>query len=524
MPPTTQPLTASTDSKGDAAQAKIATPVAAVAPVPPAGDQVGALATTADPRSIRSVAARRDGPSPLQKLRRHARAENDDPETVTIFFLTGPFKGKSLKIGRDLGLISTDVSDETGAEWTSRDNTNIRPGSTFSKLKDQTFTVATVMWDHGEDIAHLTENLKNMLVVGSDSGGEKAGTAIPSLLYLRIGSIKAKPVFCTTISTKYSEPFAGERGHRQAEITMSFTLQGGVDSENADGYPLTSTPLTDYLNSTTDDQRRKQGVQAIAKELFAPCLGEVGGRQVQDLIQNDKLSNKAAILALDNNTLVQSAVGGYIPPDVLQDPQVREKLRLALAESMAASENGVGGVGGRSTRAFAQSLLTGDFSRLPPNLVKQAEVARAAYEVMFAEISKGGVLKEDSSIFTDAALRRRLKDFGSCGLQMRSVRSDLVQADGTEDAATLKVINEYLAGKPSDQEVRDRFGLSTESQVRLLKNGVPYGSKNEFILHAARRGASLPGHVIWANYVKFVKKPAPETVPPGSAPTTTPAF
>ena len=461
-------------------------------------EQVGAVDTPTS-RSVGALPVRRMGPSPLRELRRHARA-TEDPEPVSITFLTGDYKGQTLKIGKDLGLITTQMSDETGAEWKSREEPNIRSGHSFVSLEEYIFTVKVTMWDHGEDIQHLSENLKVMMMVGSGRGEGDSGSPSPPFLFLRVGSRQAKPVYCSKVSTELTEPFVGTKGFRQADITMTFVLEGGVDTENATGYPLTATPLIDYLQSTTDRERQEQGRQEVVDLLLAPCLGEDGSRQLDELIRDDRLNRPEDVAQLDDNTLVQAVVAGIVPKQVREDPAFRERFRNALASVMASSTNGIGAVDGESPRTFARAILTGDASRVSPNLASQAQRAIQDFPTFFDELLSDR--SKNQRIFTTPELQRELTRFGGCGVSLSRVQSDLFQTDNREDQKILEEINSYLQSNPSDEEIRTRFGLESESQVRTLRNGMPYASRDAFVQHSARPGSGMHGHAMWSEFIK----------------------
>jgi len=75
-------------------------------------------------------------------------------------------------------------------------------------------------------------------------------------------------------------------------------------------------------------------------------------------------------------------------------------------------------------------------------------------------------------------------------------------SDSVKDRQTLEQIDQLLAdSKVGDREIQARFGLESQSQVRALRNGVPYSAKGEFVRHAARQGDGVSGYVMWANFV-----------------------
>jgi hypothetical protein len=97
------------------------------------------------------------------------------------------------------------------------------------------------------------------------------------------------------------------------------------------------------------------------------------------------------------------------------------------------------------------------------------------------------------------------------------------QAVEKDQAEMLKKVNDTLKdGK--DEDIKKAFGLVTESQLRNLKNGGPYQTREEFFNHLNQNGNGLTGYAAWGNFGEWSKKATTTTPPiaPGSTTPTTP--
>lgn len=414
-----------------------------------------------------------------------------------------------MAVGQWLGVMVSESTHENASTWEERQSDGIRCGSNFKRLNPRTFSLTLNFYDLEFDISYLSENLATLLQIDSETG-------TPPLLLLRQGSLIARPVFCANISTGYQEPYAGEIGFKTSEVKLTFQLQGGKDSEHAQGQPLTSTPLTDWRNSRTEEQRQRQGVQTVVQELLAPCLGQQGNEQVQALIQNNQLTDANALLRLEPNAFVQMAIAGMIPASILSQQAVQDKLRHDLAAILAQNESGIGGtLGRRSPRRFAEAILAGTVDGLAPDLHSQALQAQQDFSLILTNIT-AQTLTEDSDVFNreqNPTVGDRFRRLGSCGLSLRQAGVASVQGDNPTDVQQLSQINTFL-GDPAttDQQIMQRFGLENEAQIRGFRNSIPFTSKDEFILRVARQGATLSGHVLWGNFADFQSE-APEEIP-----------
>lgn len=435
------------------------------------------------------------GPSPLQKQHRDIRGQPDYiPASIT--FLTGDFRGKVI----DLGLAMNEISHSESAEWESQESDWIRPGLNFKKLSNRDISITLTFFDLNIDISHLVENIKHLKEVGSE---EKTP---PRLLFVQ-GDLRAVECVCTDVQDKYSDPLPfskqkGKNGFRKCEVSITLRMAGGLNNSNALGGPLTSTPLLDYKNSTTAAERQRIGRQAVIQELLAPCLGAVGSAALQGLLDARQQDNPTAISALDPNTFVQAAIAGVFSVETLKSDRLRAKLQHDLALVMAQNEGGVSNT--PAVRNFANALASANPSGLSKALQDQYGSVKPDYDKIMDAI-QDQKLDTSAEIYDrnkNASAASRLYDSGNCGLDMRRMGAYALSPVQAEDAKTLKLLNEFFAGKPSDDDIKTRFGLETEEQVRTLKNGQPYQTKEEFLSRASSRTAGLTGYKLWSTFAE----------------------
>lgn len=479
----------------------IATP--AIAPNPPAQTQQ----TAAAPKPPAATGSTYQGPSPLQQVRRTSRS-TPYSESVSLRFLTGPYKGQKMDVGQWLGLIVPEVSHRLSSEWESTGGDKIQNASNFTKLGDRTYSFSIYLWDQQFDISHLAENI----VAHLREIGEQEST--PPLLMLRQGDLVARPIFCTSGDVRYSQPFSSKTGYQQAEVSLSFTLQAGKNTDNSLGQAQTSTPLQDWKARTTQSQREKQAAQAVAETLLEPCLGADGSQQVQALLDERKFADAAAVNTLSADAFVQVAIAGMIPAEVLKDPTIQAKLRNDLAFVLAKNEDGIGAVDGASPRRFAEAILNADAGRVLPSLQQQAQTAIADFALINKAVQEQ-TLDEGADVFNrdlnPTATNRFLK-LGSCGITMRKVGATAAGQPSQADTQTLAALQTFFKTNPTNAQVKEKFGLTTESQAGTLKNGSPYTSKDQFLQVAARLGSGVSGYALF-NKAAAATTPTSTAVP-----------
>lgn len=463
----------------------------AIAPINPATGQPQPVATTTGPSpapatqqgttpppaptvDVQAVEVRQE-PSPIKGQRRDPRGTQPDYDPIQIIFLTGVYRGKSI----DLGVGINQISNNQSVAWEARDADGVRVGANFKNISAREFSLSLEYFDLGHDIIHLTENLSHLQEI---TGDEKT----PPMLMLIHGGKNIGPVVCSSLSTQLSEPHSERRGFHYAKVDLSLALYGGKESEHALGKPLTPTPLGDDRATQTDMERQRQGQTEVVELLLANCLGSDGSAEVSTLLESGVTPE--GVVELSPNALVQSAIAGIIPPEVLADPLVFTKLAGDLAAVMALNENGVGI--SINAQAFAEAILTGDTSTLPPDLADQAIATGEDYRAALDAIAAG-----DLTPLLEPGQRagEKLRNFGSCGLTLKTTGITATATGGTE-ATTLTWLNDWAA-TASDEEITTTLGDIDPERVR---NGIPYQSQGEFIsFHSDPADGAAAGVAAW---------------------------
>lgn len=469
-------------------------------PTPQLVPQSGTPDTTkkAEPAKAAKVTApakTQSKPSPIKEQARDVRGQ-PDYSPVQIVILNGAHKGKAV----DLGIAVNEIQHSETAEWESQDGDGIRVGVNFKRLSPREISLSLTYYSAIEDVSHLAENLKHLKEITE-------GEARPPLLLFTQGSMQASECVCTSIRDKYSEPHPGRRGLRRADIEIALLLSGGKNSSYSAGSPLTSTPLGDERAKQTEAERQKRGQQAVVEKLLVPCLGENGSASLSKLLENDQFKDVAALSKLESATFIQAAIAGMVPGDLLGS-DLLPKLRQDLAIALAANEDGVRQA---DVRNFANALLSGDGAGLAPYLQEQLPKTKNDFELIFKALGNQD-LGEDSSVFdsrTSGTAGERLRRMGSCGLDLR--RSGAAQLAASppnkKDVETLKDINEFFASQPSDNEIRDRFGIYDPAfNIRALKNAFPYQSLDEFVERAAKSNKLIDGEFFLSNFQRINKE------------------
>jgi hypothetical protein len=438
-------------------------------------------------------------------LKEQARDLRGQPDysPVQIIILNGAYKGKSV----DLGLAVNEIMHSETADWEAQDGDGIRVGINFKRLSPRDISLALTYYSAIEDVSHLAENLKHLKEITE-------GESRPPLLLFTQGSMQATECVCTSVQDKYSEPHPKRKGLRRVDVDIKLLLGGGKNSSYALGGPLTSTPLGDERARTTEREREKRGFQAVVKTLFAPCVGAEGSAALEKLIEQNKLNDPSEIAKLNAPTFVQAAIAGMFFPSLLQDPKLQTKLAGNLAAEMAVNQDGVGRT--ILARKFAEGLLTGILPGPNPNptLQQQLDLTKPDYDLLLQAIQTQS-LDEKSPLFDRSkypTASERLAQFGSCGLNLRRVGTP--EANTKNDPEVLLRVNKFLGDeKPSDEEIKKRFGLQSDAQVKLVRNGVPYQSKEQFIAHNSQLSAGIVGHKLWGSFVKTTPEPQPSAPP-----------
>lgn len=419
--------------------------------------------------------------SPIKRQERDPRG-TPDRVPCSLTFLNGPYEGQTL----DLGLAVNTVSQNQSANWSDQAAKGIRAGVNFDGLSPREFRLELEFWALSEDVFHLLENLATAQEIGN-------GDRQPPFLLFQQGSATIAPVVCTSISHTLSEPHTGRKGYRYGKSELQFKIVGGRDSEHALGKPLTATPLGDVRATQTRLEQQRQARRQTAQTLLAPCIGQQGSEALVAMIDQGKLADPAAITALPPETLAQAAIAGLFPAEALTSKTVAARIRAAIASEMAGREPGLG----IFARQVAQGWLNGgNFAGITdPLVLEQAQALQLEFEAIADAVinqSFGKVLEPGNTA------GERLRQFGACGLRLRNSGSAEVRSP-QDEARTLARLNEFVSRTQDDEVLKQRFGITTDAEVKALRNGNPYQSRQQFIEHLSQ-GASVNGIALWSRF------------------------
>lgn len=435
-------------------------------------------------------------PSPISKQHRDGRGQ-PHAEPVSITFLTGDFKGKTI----DLGVNIYEISHTQSAEWDNHSNQSIRVGANFIRLSPREISLSAEFYDLAEDIAHLGENLAHLQQIQKD-------TKTPPMLLLAQGSVQGTKCVCTSLRWQYDTPISGPKGYHHAKVEISLQLLGGKGSADQLGPPLTGTPLASEAMEQTEIDRLLEGNALVTAALLAKCLGEEGSEQVADLVRDRKLADKERVMELDNHALFQITVAGMLPPSLMEDEEVKGRVRQATATTMAQN---VRGLSQREIFLVAQALLKDDLNAIPAHLSATASQLLADFKLIDKEVQEQRLRfdiktgESPSQVFDNVKNPTAADIFSRmahCGMALRQVGSDQfskVSPDSAEDSKTLADINEFMKDA-SDEEIRERFGLTSDIQVSKIKNGFPFDSKDDFWSRSTDSRVGITGAVMWQSF------------------------
>lgn len=445
-------------------------------------------------------------PSPLLKQKTDRKAQ-PGAEPVTLIFLTGSKKGEAI----DLGFNISEISHNQSAEWNPQTNSAIRIGATFRKLQFREITFSAEFYDLQEDIAHLGENLAHLQMIEAD-------TKTPPLILFVQGSARGTKCICKSIKWQYDYPLAESKGFHHAKVDISLDLLGGLGSADQLGQPLTATPLNDNVLNQDNIRRQLEGNARVTQQLLEPCLGGEGSERIADLVRNRKLNNIESLMSVDDHALYQMAVGGMIPPSVIGNEALVNRLRRATATVMARNLNGTRS--NRESYAIAEYLLSdtgenipalpGDLAELSsqaPNLINNfREIFNA---IKNQQIRSGGLLGGDvgGSVFANERnpeLAELFAQMSYCGMVLRQARADQfanVTPDSPEDAAIVAAINTFLSDpSTTDDDIKTRFGVTSRIQVNEIRNSAPFDSKQDFWDRATPSQVGMTSMSLWQTF------------------------
>lgn len=439
-------------------------------------------------------------PSPITQQERHGTTV-PNAESLEIVFLSGVLRGRRLDLKPDksfLGVGVTEVSHSQDVNWNENKTGKYRPGSTFKGLGSRTYNFNVTFFDRKHDVAHLAEHLSYLhaLTDGEDT---------PPQLFVRQGDMMLSPSVCQSISWKYSDPLPGSKGFHKAECDLKFNLLAGNQSIHAMGPPLTSTPYGDEVLLETAAERREAADREIASLILGDCLGPEGKASLEGLLEDDgaKLQNPEDIANLDRYTRSQLIISGIIPPNVIKDESVNSLIAEDLAFILAENEPGVS----YQARGLAQALIDDDPSSLDPSIEINYDELKHDYDLIRKSMESGNIVNSPLFGGGEGTALERLTRFGHCGLSMREAGGLNIGAapSNNEEKEAIDLLNDFL-GYASDEEIMKAFGLDTQSQVRQVKNGIPYHSRSEFIRHNAREGQGINGHSAWGAFKTYAEE------------------
>ena len=437
--------------------------------------------------------------SPINAQRKDKRFQKDF-SPVTITFLDGDYAGMDI----DLGLAVEEISQEQTAEWSNNAGKGIRAGANFNGISTRTFSVKLTFHDREHDISHLVENLAHLHEIGT-------GATTPPTLIWKQGNLRATRVICTSFSPHYQYPMSGKRGFRYCEVELKFQLLGGKASSDALAPPLTSTPLQLVKRTTTVAEREQKAAVTQIEETLNPCITGQGSKQLVEIVKKNKQRDEGAILALPYNAFVQSAVGGLYSKSTLEIPAIAEKLKRDLALVLAENEGGVGIEAGK----VANALISGNASGLSEKMRQIFDGLKEDYELILGNIQKQEIGEQTQSGAFE--LPKNQRAFGrftnalSCGMNLRNkARKPNETVPDSElskdEKKAVDAINDFLKNKPSDEEIKEAFGVKTHEEIKVIRNGHKYTDKENFVTNASRASVGMTGHNLWDNFIIYYEK------------------
>ncbi|HIK39782.1 hypothetical protein [Thermoleptolyngbya sp. M55_K2018_002] len=151
------------------------------------------------------------------------------------------------------------------------------------------------------------------------------------------------------------------------------------------------------------------------------------------------------------------------------------------------------------SRLVAQTLLDGDFSRIPEGDRPQVEEMQRDFERIMDAVLSGNI---GAVMEAGDTAGERLRQFGACGLRLRNSGSAVIQPRNLASEATiLQQLNEFLSTTQDDQALKLIFGDLSDEAIAALRNGSPYQSKSEFVEHnSTDSSGTVTGLALWARF------------------------
>lgn len=434
----------------------------------------------------------------LSSLKSQAKDQRQQFEynAVSLTFLEGTFEGQAV----DLGVGIFEASHNQSAEWNEKNEDHIRNGASFGKLGARDFSIKAEYYSISEDVSQLVENLSHLIELQQTS--ESEGVSPPKLL-LKQGTLKATTVVATSISSKYDYPLPKDKGFRHATVDIKLKLIGGVGSQYATGKPLSPTPLNDYVQSISEEERSDNAFEQKSQALLADCLSEDQSNEIEELIDDGKQQDPDRLMELDSETLTQLAFSGIIQKETIQEnPDLQEKIERDLAKVIAAKGVNVG----KLDAQFAESLINGSPSGAISNSYSQS------YEKMqpqYDQLKEAVINQNLESVYNSSSLSDSAKTmerlFG-CGLSIRQTGGLQLNnsTPKSQNREKLSNLNSYLAkisqGEIDEEELENKLNISNASVRETIIDNAPYQTKQDFLENSTGLSEKQVAYQIWETF------------------------
>jgi hypothetical protein len=438
-------------------------------------------------------------PTPILRQEVHGRGQ-DSYEPVSVLYLTGTYEGQEF----DLGLGVNEISMSQTANWEDLDQANIRQGLSFKNLSPRTISFDVTYYSFNHDVAHLFENLKHSQEINSIRSTPAGEVPYPPLLLLTIGSMSFH-VVCTEVSDKLEHPHIGTNGYKLCTTSLTFKQVSNKTTPDSLGRPATGTPLMAWMEGTTADERKKEALERIVSRRLFEGSDSQSAEIVEKMIEDDAFSDKERIMQLDAETFVNLAIAGAFDKKLLQDEEIKAKLRSDMAFMFAERENGIATQDPRYPRMLREALESGSPEGLPEVLRQQFDDYKRDFDQILDAVERQDLQSTSNhKLFRldNVSARNRLFDIGARGLELRQAQTFSANIADAATAETLGDINKFLSEK-SDKEIQAAFGLSRPGQIRIMKNRGPFVSRQHFLneLQVLEADGTAPS-AIWSRFVE----------------------
>lgn len=421
-------------------------------------------------------------------------------DAVSLTFLEGEFEGQKV----DLGVGIFESSHSQSAEWQDKGEDHIRNGASFEKLGPRDFSIKAEYYSISEDISQLVENLSHLIELQKTT--ESQGVSPPKLL-LKQGKLKANTVVVTNLSSNYDYPLPRNKGFRHATVDIKLKLLAGAGSEYSTGKPLSPTPLNDYINSISEEERIEKALEQKSKVLLADCLSEEQSDEIEEIIEEGQQNNSDRLMELDSETLMQMAFAGMIKRDTIEENEnLKTKLEEDLARVMASKAVNVG----KLDASLAESLINDSptlsissnypdsYNKLQP---QYNELKEALIKQNFKSINSGS---------SNADTAKTMNKLFSCGLSIRETGGISLNTSTpkSENREKLDNLNSYLSkiikGEVNKSELEDKLNISNPSIQDSILENAPYQTKRDFLENSTGLSTTQMSHQIWETFkIKF---------------------